>query len=273
MAATADAPAVLPYPGAGPQTDWLPGLAARPRWVIGGGLAVTALLAVCACRIRYDHNLLHLQARDLDAVQWELTLIEHTAGASWHALSYRSTPEETLALKERYEKLPEVSRVVEVASLVPRDQNDKVELLGDIRHRLRHLPPRGVRIAHPRPNNREVRSELACLIGQLQPLADASDHPLLQELRRGLQGLQDQLGDMPSTEVSEERLQEFEERLSGDLAEDLHRLREVSTPARITLDDLPGDFRARARVVYCQSLGHQSFAIGLQLLASAGEWK
>jgi hypothetical protein len=42
---------------------------------------------------------------------------------------------------------------------------------------------------------------------------------------------------------------------------------------RLNLWSLPGDFRARARVVYCESLGHRSFAIGLQLLASAGEWK
>jgi PilZ domain len=43
--------------------------------------------------------------------------------------------------------------------------------------------------------------------------------------------------------------------------------------ARLNLWSLPGDFRARARVVYCKPLGVDSFAIGLQLLAAAGEWK
>jgi hypothetical protein len=42
---------------------------------------------------------------------------------------------------------------------------------------------------------------------------------------------------------------------------------------RLNLWSLPGDFRARARVVYCEPLGDNSFAIGLQLLASTGEWK
>jgi len=42
---------------------------------------------------------------------------------------------------------------------------------------------------------------------------------------------------------------------------------------RLNLWCLPGDFRARARVVYCEPLGPHSFAIGLQLLAAAGEWK
>ena len=42
-----------------------------------------------------------------------------------------------------------------------------------------------------------------------------------------------------------QRLSEFEVRLKGDLAEDLHRLRDVSTPAPITLDDLPPALRER----------------------------
>jgi hypothetical protein len=42
---------------------------------------------------------------------------------------------------------------------------------------------------------------------------------------------------------------------------------------RLNLWCLPGNFRARARVVYCEPLGRNSFAIGLELLAFAGEWK
>src|SRR5262249_57052856 len=73
------------------QASWLPSVSRRPWLVIGAGLAVTLLLGVCAGRVTYDHNLLHLQAEDLDAVKWELKLIQHTAGASWHALSYTAT--------------------------------------------------------------------------------------------------------------------------------------------------------------------------------------
>jgi hypothetical protein len=57
-----------------------------------------------------------------------------------------------------------------------------------------------------------------------------------------------------------------------------HGARVVSTnpwklDERLNLWSLPGDFRARARVVYCEPLGLNSFAIGLQLLASSGGWK
>ena len=224
---------------------WLPVLAGREHAVISGVLVVTVIMALSACGLVYDHNLLHLQARDLDSVKWESTLIEHTAGASWHALSYTASPEEALALKKRYEELPEVSRVVEAASLVPRDQVNKLEMLEDIHDRLRRLPPRASPIPHVRPNSREVKTELACLIGQLQPLADATPQPLLIDLRRNLQVLLEQLVYMATTESAEERLQAFEEKMTGDLAEDLHQLRDVTKPTPIAIADLPHEFRER----------------------------
>jgi hopanoid biosynthesis associated RND transporter like protein HpnN len=227
------------------EAGWFPQLTARPKWVVGAGLGLVAVMGLCACLVRYDHNLLHLQASNLDSVRWELTLIEHTAGASWHALSYTTSPEEALALKARYERLTQVSRVVELASLVPREQPNKIEMLRDIRERLRHLPERHTAIPHAVPNYREVRAELACLIGQLQPLVDTSNQPLLDDLRRSLQALYDQLWNMPAREVAETRLQDFEQRLAGDLAEELHQLRDVSAPSAITLADLPVDFRER----------------------------
>ena len=42
---------------------------------------------------------------------------------------------------------------------------------------------------------------------------------------------------------------------------------------RLNVHSLPGNLRARARVVYCERIGSGSFAIGLQLLATVGDWK
>ncbi|HEV3203473.1 MAG TPA: MMPL family transporter [Gemmataceae bacterium] len=219
---------------------WLPGLARRSGWVLASSLAVTVVLAVCAGRVSYDHNLLHLQACDLDSVKWEMTLIEHTAGASWHSLSYTKTPEEALALKERYEKLPEVSRVVEMASLVPAQQDQKKVMLEDIQRRLRWLPDRGEVIPHDLAHIGLLKKELALVAGLLQPIVEAGKQPLVKDLHQGMQILQAKLkeGHAPA-------IQEFEQRMAGDLAGDLHRLRDVARPEEITLDDLPPPLRER----------------------------
>jgi len=40
----------------------------------------------------------------------------------------------------------------------------------------------------------------------------------------------------------------------------------------VTVRSLLGSLRSRARVVYCQPLGNDSFAIGLELFVSIGDW-
>jgi hopanoid biosynthesis associated RND transporter like protein HpnN len=226
----------FPIPHSPLGDGWLPRLTSRPGVVVAGFAALALALVCCAPRVRYDHNLLHLQAADLDAVKWELTLIEHTAGASWHALSITDTPEQALELKKRYEQMPEVSRVVDVATLVPPDQDRKLALLADIQRMLRNLPRRGERIPHAAPRVGGIRDGLETLLARLRALPAGPD--LLNNLCRDLNVF---LGRVAQTDdrLAVERLRVFEERMAGDLAEDLHRLREVSTPAAVVLADLP----------------------------------
>jgi hopanoid biosynthesis associated RND transporter like protein HpnN len=223
---------------------WLPGLARRPWWCLAGALALTAALAACIPRLGYDHNLLHLQPRGLDAVQWQMTLIEHTAGASWNALSSTATPEEAVALKARYEKLPGVERVVEIASLVPRDQDRKLALLADIQHRLRRLPPPGEPIPHAAPHAAGLQAKAAQILAELEPLPAGDGSPLLARLTHSLRVLHDTLARADAA-LASTRLQHFDDLLTRDLADDLHRLRDVSTPDPITLADLPLPLRER----------------------------
>ncbi|MBM3980890.1 MAG: hypothetical protein FJ304_11505, partial [Planctomycetes bacterium] len=125
-------------------TFFLPALSSRPKLVL---LVGTALLVTCAAatgHLRYDHNLLNLQARGADSVAWEHKLIDRAAGATWDAMSVARTRDEALALKAKYEELPGVAKVVEVASLVPDDQERKLPVVAAVHAKLAHLPPWGV---------------------------------------------------------------------------------------------------------------------------------
>jgi hopanoid biosynthesis associated RND transporter like protein HpnN len=237
-----------------PQTPmietWLPILSRRPVVVVAAGAFATVVLGLCALRVKYDHNLLHLQARDLDSVKWEMILIDRTSGASWHAVSLTDTPEQALALKAEYEKRADVSRVVEVASLVPPDQSAKLPLLTDMHKKLAYLPPRGARIDHTMPNDETLaalQETLDALIQHMPAHAPTSGDRArrMAELHQALIELQTQLVHMPTHRLTAERLQFFDEHLAGDLAEDLHRLREVTTPEPITVADLPQGLRER----------------------------
>lgn len=221
---------------------WLPWIRQRPGLVLALGLLVALILGGNAFRVRYDHNLLHLQAQNLDSVQWEMTLIQHTAGTSWYALSYRASREEALALSQRYQQLPEVSQVIEVASLVPLDQEKKLPIVAAIHKQLQRLPRRGVRIRHEIPEVEELTKDLSKLIDTLNPRAGSEK--LLDELHGRLIAFRQTLLATPIA-LAGERLQRLDERLAEDLAERLHRLREVSTPAPIHLSELPAPLRDR----------------------------
>jgi hopanoid biosynthesis associated RND transporter like protein HpnN len=225
--------------------QWLPMLMNRPYLVVGVSGLATLVLGCLALRMPYDYNLLNLQSPKMESVQWEHTLIDHTAGMSWHALSYTTTPEEALALKVRFEELPGVSRVVEVASLVPREQERKQELLADIQKRLKRLPPRGTVIEHRVPAPAKLVVSASWL---LEALAIVGNNPAAVELQDAVSILLVRIK-ASTAERGDEfvslRLKAFEEYATRDLAEDLHRLREVSTPAPIRLDDLPLSLRER----------------------------
>jgi hypothetical protein len=168
-------------------------------------------------------------------------LIRHAPGDTWHAVTMTSTPEEALALKARYESLPTVGRVIEVASLVPRDQERKLEVLRDIQQRLRRLPPRGTVIEHAAPSLPDVEHAVHKLSQALERL-DTS--PLVGELREQVGELL-QILQTPDDGVATTRLQAFQRRMTSDLIADLHRLREVSTPAPIQVADIPESLRER----------------------------
>lgn len=223
---------------------WLPSLARRPRYVLAASIGLLVVAVGYAGRVRYDHNLLNMQAEGLESVRWERELIDATAGASWHAVSHTATPQEALSLKARYETLPGVSRVVEVASLVPSDQDVKLPLVTDIRKRLTHLPANGQAISPMTSPVREVQKEAALLLGALQPLAPISRHALLEDLVRGLTELRDH-PTFRSGESARDVLRQFETRMAGDLVADLHRLRAVATPRAINVSDLPVCLRER----------------------------
>jgi hopanoid biosynthesis associated RND transporter like protein HpnN len=223
-----------------PREDaWLPWLRRRAGLVLAASVALVVVVGAFATRIGYNHNLLELQAENLDSVRWERTLLDHTTGASWHALTYRKSREEAIALRDRFRAMPEVSQVIEVASLVPPDQADKLPLVAGIHSQLSRLPRRGRPIPHIAPDVDALREDLAGVLA----LCSRKEQPLLADLGAGLIDLERSLG--RSDDGAAARLKRFDESLAEDLAENLHRLHEVSTPKLIELDDLPPGLRER----------------------------
>src|SRR5260370_31328233 len=71
---------------------------------------------------------------------------------------------------------------------------------------------------------------------------------LLKAIRDGGGGMRDEMRFHPSSfipHLSSLVLKQYDQWITRDLGEDLHRLRDVSTPTPIRLDDLPANLRER----------------------------
>lgn len=80
-------------------------------------------------RIRYDYNLLNLQAQGLESVQIQQRVFDDADHSLLYAVSIADSAEEARALKQKFEKLPTVHHVDELATALPSAPNHQTRLL------------------------------------------------------------------------------------------------------------------------------------------------
>jgi predicted RND superfamily exporter protein len=76
--------------------------------------------------VRFDYNLLHLQPKGTEAVEWELKLIEAQGNASIFAADLTDSLEEAREKKRQYENLSLVSKVESLANYLPTDPKERM---------------------------------------------------------------------------------------------------------------------------------------------------
>jgi hopanoid biosynthesis associated RND transporter like protein HpnN len=203
-----------------------------PRWLLPP-IGIVLVLALMGIRnVHYDHNLLRLQAGNLESVYWEQRLSAHAAGMTWDALSIAESQDQALALSQRYRTLPEVSRVVEVASLLPQDQERKLALLREIHQRLQRLPD-----TPPRPAVVVEAERVIHLAEQVAVMAGERT-----ELQQAAQMFAQGVRQWPE---ASQRLRDLDRWVSAELFTALKQFQEMSQPVPVTWADIPLALRER----------------------------
>ena len=202
---------------------WLRPLFAFPRLTLTAAVAATAATAVGLRYLRYDYNLLNLQPAGLESVDLEHKLFHQTNRSAWFALSVAKTPEEVRQRKEAFLRLPSVERVVEVATTMPGDAEQKRPMIEGIHRRLAGLPRQAPAI--PVASAAELDRMLAA----------AADHaPVVPESAQaaaGLQQLREMLRHIPADEYRR-RVSEYQQKMAADLLGRLQALRRPRRPSR-----------------------------------------
>jgi hopanoid biosynthesis associated RND transporter like protein HpnN len=115
---------------------WFPFLrrAGEYRGYILGAFAVVSLFCLMGLtEAKFDYNLLNLQAKGTESVEWEQRITAGSSRSSWFAVTSASTLDEAREKENRFKALPTVRKVDSVADLVPVDQSLRLEKVRELR--------------------------------------------------------------------------------------------------------------------------------------------
>jgi uncharacterized protein len=205
--------------------------AIRPRTVVVLSGVAAAVLATRIPTMRSDYNLLNLQARGLSSVEWEHRLMQEMKASGWFMQLSAATAEDAKRLRHELEKLPQVGRIVDVASLLPSDQEAKRPIVARLHSSLQHL-------ALNMPGNSTADAEL--VMKRLRTPASSVDES--RWLGRVLVATET-MGPSALTE----KLKRYESCRRDDLHGRLEEMKSASHPEPATVDDLPPTLLARYR--------------------------
>jgi hopanoid biosynthesis associated RND transporter like protein HpnN len=222
----------------------------RIRWPLLTLLGLVTLGSLIALpTISFDYNLLNLQARGTESVKWEKRILANSERSSWNALATAPTAAEAMRKAEAFKALSSVETVESVASLIPSDQEERLQLVRTLQPLLSDLPPT---LPSPAavdvPDLQRTLDKLKLKIREESDQWDPQKKPSereLGEVRQSLLTVIDHLQRLPES-TAQEVLVRFQRPLFLDFQDKWALLRNNVNPSGpITLADLPLQLKSR----------------------------
>jgi uncharacterized protein len=116
-------------------------LSDNPRRVIAVSLLVSLLCVYPSLQTRFDYNLMNLQAKGLQSVEYAYKLMRSKENSGYFAVATARDSAEAKLLAARLEKLPSVDHVISLPALVPDQQEAKLAELAEMRRIMADVKP------------------------------------------------------------------------------------------------------------------------------------
>ncbi|HBA70980.1 MAG: transporter [Geobacteraceae bacterium GWC2_55_20] len=114
---------------------------ARPKAVVAVSLLISLACIYPVMTMRFDYNLMNLQAKGLQSVEYAYKLMRSKENSGYFAVVTARDRAEARSLTERLEKLPAVDHVVSPLTFVPEQQGEKLAELAALRQTLADVVP------------------------------------------------------------------------------------------------------------------------------------
>jgi hopanoid biosynthesis associated RND transporter like protein HpnN len=112
-----------------------------PKAVIAGAVVLCFVSLYPLTHIRFDYNLMNLQATGLESVRYAYKLMRNSENSGYFAVVIADSASDAAAKTRALEALPTVDHVVSLNSFVPDDQPEKLALLSGLRNTLSDVRP------------------------------------------------------------------------------------------------------------------------------------
>lgn len=190
-------------------------------------------------RIRYDYNLLNLQAEGVEAVEAQQRIFEKSDDSLLFAVSLANSPQEARHLHKQFKALPSVHRVEDLGSRLPAWPHQQTSpLIRTIGSRLSRLPREVPMLT--RANPQSVGSALE----QLYQLVRKNQDPAEARIAQSIDHFLDKFERLSLAQQSQ-FLGDFQYRMTASLLQQLHALAGAASPERLTYADIPHELSSR----------------------------
>jgi uncharacterized protein len=199
--------------------------------VLLAGLGI-GWLSLYAGNVKYDYNLLHLQAEGLESVDVQKRIFEQSDGSLLFAVSLADSPREVRELKRKFEALPSVHHVEELAAVFPQYDPEETRLLVQAIHaQLANLPSRVREPGDIEPDTIGRQAE------ELESTLAKIASPAAAQAHEQLAAFLDRLGTYP-VERQVQLLRDYQYQITADLLTLLRGLESLSNPEPVSTADL-----------------------------------
>ena len=219
----------------------------RPKALFAASVIFSLALVPFIYRVYFDNNLLNLQAKGLESVEYENLILEKSGETTWFARTATKTPGESHELARKFEKLPTVRRVDDVERILPEGQAEKLVAVGKIAPSFKGLEFKKVGEI---VNVRSLMFELGRIASELERLTElafsSGEIDAVEELDKFSGKIRKVVGELEG--ASPDQLARLG-KLQADFFADMHKNLEIlgtgMSPENIALIDLPDNIVGR----------------------------
>lgn len=236
------------FPSSAPRVTAMPfleRLSARPGWVLLIVVALSLAGLPGLFKARFNYNLLELQAKGLESVEYEEQLIRSSDESTWYAILTADNLDDVKRLAKSLEAMPSVSKVDSILDFIPQEQAQKSALYAKAAKALDDIPVSDFVTTGPDPDS--LINALAHLGSVLESLEEklfaAGAGAELIRIDQCITQIQSSLDILQHDPAKVSRLTVLQAQLRSNIVNTLQQLKRWLNTKSVTAKDLPASIR------------------------------